>query len=177
MPKENLQPLRASRRLLLVFSVTVFVPGVILGVSGLLEPEAPLQCAVPDRLMLFRASSWDLDRIFYYRLVYYFETAAFRWPQVAHPDSTEASAVSSDLAAPMEHDLFCAARDVEMECERYRARTKGSSLMPLIYALDALQGLHSNEHKTPTVERAVTSAIDVVKTGLGQLESEEASDI
>ena len=146
------------------------------------KPEPILQCPTPDRLMTFRASSWDLDRIFYYRLVYYFETAAFRWPgvAVAKPPAS-ARGRPSEMALPMEHDLFCAARDVEMECERYRARTKGGSLMPLMYALDALQGLDPREYKTEPVEpvvRVVTSAIHVVQTELGPLlDSDEGAAI
>jgi hypothetical protein len=139
------------------------------------KPEPVLQCSKPDRLMTFRASSWDLDRIFYYRLVYYFEAAAFRWPDAA-PDSTASpGGQSSTVVAPMEHDLLCAARDVEMECERYRARSKGGSLMPLIYALDALQGLHPHEHKTEQVERAVSRSIQVVRTELGPLTDPDKS--
>jgi hypothetical protein len=129
--------------------------------------------------MTFRASSWDLDRIFYYRLVYYFETAAFRWPGAVALDSTPGPrGESSKVAAPMEHDLLCAARDVEMECERYRARTKGGSLMPLVYALDALQSLRPREHKTEQVERAVSRSINVVRTELGPLgDSDERTAI
>ena len=41
----------------------------------------------------------------------------------------------------MDHDWFCAARDVEMEVERFRAKSKGGSQMPLTYALVALQAL------------------------------------
>jgi hypothetical protein len=141
-------------------------------------PELPLRCAVPDRLMIFRASTWDLDRIFYYRVVYYFETAAFRWPAAALPEPPGKTGLESVLAAPMEHDLFCAARDVEMECERYRARTKGGSLMPLICALDALQGLHPRNHPTPAVDRAMASAIGVVNAELNVLPpSDERDDI
>jgi hypothetical protein len=137
---------------------------------SLSKPEPVLQCPKPERLMTFRTSSWDLDRIFYYRLVYYFETAAFRWPRAAVAESTASTGGKSQkVAAPMEHDLFCAARDVEMECERYRARTKGGSLMPLMYALDALQGLHPGQSATEPVERAVTSAINVVRTELDPL--------
>jgi hypothetical protein len=146
---------------------------------SLSKPEAVLQCAMPERLMTFRASSWDLDRIFYYRLVYYFETSAFRWPSAAVAKSTASpGGKSSTVAAPMEHDLFCAARDVEMECERFRARTKGGSLMPLIFALDALQGLHPRQHATGSVERDVTSAINVVHTELGPLlDSDEGAAV
>ena len=138
------------------------------------QPEPMLQCARPARLMQFRASSWDLDRIFYYRLVYYFETSAFRWPSPANADPAPAGAERQTIAPPMEHDLFCAARDVEMECERYLARPKGASLMPLIYALDALQGLHPRKYRTDVVEAAVTSAIEVVKKDLGSLPDSEA---
>jgi hypothetical protein len=146
---------------------------------SLSKPEPVLQCSSPDRLMTFRASSWDLDRIFYYRLVYYFETAAFRWPNAAVPETAASSGGEPRaVAAPMEHDLFCAARDVEMECERFRAKTKGGSLMPLTYAVDALQGLSPRQYATGPVERAVTSAVHVVQTELRPwLDTEEGAAI
>jgi hypothetical protein len=63
----------------------------------------------------FRESSWDLDRIYFYLLIQYFGTAVLRW----QPERTTGKAV------PLLHDWLCAARDVEMEVERYRARSKG----------------------------------------------------
>jgi len=136
------------------------------------ETEPLLQCAMPKigRLMTFRASSWDLDRIFYYRLVYYFETAVFRWPEAALPESAAGGLDAERLATPLEHDLFCAARDVEMEAEKYRARTKGGSLMPLTHALAALHVLRpralSNSAK---VQAAVASAVAVIQEELGDV--------
>jgi hypothetical protein len=144
--------------------------------AELVEPL--LQRAMPanERLMTFRASSWDLDRIFYYRLVYYYETAAFRWPEAAVPDAAAASGADSDrLADPLEHDLFCAARDVEMEAEKYRARTKGGSLMPLTYALAALHRLHPRAvSKSAKVHAAIASSIAVVNEELGDVLRSEA---
>jgi hypothetical protein len=140
--------------------------------------EPLLQRAMPDqaRLMTFRASSWDLDRIFYYRLVYYFETAAFRWPEMAVPEPAAAGGSDAGaVAAPLEHDLFCAARDVEMEAEKYRARTKGGSLMPLTYALAALHGLHPRVvSDSAKVHDAIASAVAIVQEELGDALTSEA---
>jgi len=139
--------------------------------------EPLLQCRTPQRLMTFRASSWDLDRIFYYRVVYYFETAAFRWPQKAEmSDRTLASPTSPDMPMPLAHDLFCASRDVEMEAEKFRARTKGGSLMPLIYALEAFRGLHPRATGAgdARVEASITSALATVREQLSDVLLTEA---
>lgn len=65
--------------------------------------------------IMFRESSWDLDRIYFYLLIQYFGTAVLRWQPVR----------TAGKAVPLLHDWLCAARDVEMEVERYRARSKG----------------------------------------------------
>ena len=78
----------------------------------------------------FRASSWDLDRVFYFLLVQYFQAAAI-----------DSSRSTDGLPKPTDSDYVCAARDVEMEVERFRAKSKGGSLTPLTYALVALQAL------------------------------------
>lgn len=78
----------------------------------------------------FRQSFWDLDRIYYYLVVRYFVFGALRW---------KPGAPSVEKPTPMAHDWFCGARDVTMELERYRLRMKGSSLLPLKYALESLQ--------------------------------------
>ena len=50
--------------------------------------------------------------------------------------------------------------------------------MPLIFALDALQGLHPRQHATGSVERDVTSAVNVVHTELGSLlDSDEGAAV
>jgi hypothetical protein len=117
----------------------------------------------------FRASSWDLDRIYYYLLIQYFTTAVLRWK----PDRTRAGRRVAGLAdashRAMEHDWLCAARDVEMEVERYRAKSKGGSLMPLTYALCALQELHPERARSlENVQSAVASALDLVDKELGK---------
>lgn len=128
----------------------------------------------------FRASSWDLDRIFYYLLIDYFRAAALRWMPLK-PTSGSAAATSASLAPirnlaepgngnlnPMPQDIMFAARDVETEVERYRAKSKGGSLMPLTYALAALQALRIDipDPHDRDFERAqtdVSSAINLVK--------------
>jgi hypothetical protein len=115
----------------------------------------------PLNLMRFRESSWDLDRIYYYLLVQYFGTSALRWD--ANGADTKRSAV------PIEYEQLCAARDVEMEVERYRARNKGGSVTPLTYALCALQVLRPEEAAGRRVEHSVASALMVVKKEVGDL--------
>lgn len=101
----------------------------------------------------FRESSWDLDRIYYYLLIQYFGTAALRWRQ----DALDGEPVT------MQQDWLCGARDVEMEVERYRAKSKGGSLMPLTYALVALQEICQNPPPDHAAENMrVTSARDLV---------------
>jgi hypothetical protein len=101
----------------------------------------------------FRESCWDLDRIYYYLLIQYFGIAALRWRQDA-PDGEPAA---------MQQDWLCGARDVEMEVERYRAKAKGGSLMPLTYALVALQEICRHRPPDPTAANlCVQSARDLV---------------
>jgi hypothetical protein len=121
-----------------------------------------------DRLPIkFRESSWDLDRIYYYLLIQYFGAAVLRW-QPLH-SAADAGAETNGKAEPLHHDWLCAARDVEMEVERYRARSKGGSLMPLTYALCALQEIDRREAPNPAEARsAVKSALDLVEWDLGE---------
>jgi hypothetical protein len=59
----------------------------------------------------------------------------------------------------------CLARDVEMEVERFRAKSKGGSLTPLTYALVALQTL--DPERTPEgsdARRAAENTLDLVET-------------
>ncbi len=119
----------------------------------------------PLRLLRFRESSWDLDRIYYYLLVQYFDLYALQW------QSGGTFGVTGDgelVARP--HDLFCAARDVEMEIERYRARAKGGSLTPLLYALVALQALHpARAAAVEEVRESVSRAVALAKEELADL--------
>jgi hypothetical protein len=91
----------------------------------------------------FRESSWDLDRIYYYLLIQYFGTRALRWEPAAEPTAVSPNhkgvhlgvlngpaAGTHDPLVPMKHDWLCAARDVEMEMERYRAKSKGAHSCP-----------------------------------------------
>ena len=121
--------------------------------SRLPDLTTPIDC---------RASSWDLDRIFYYLLVEYFRTSALRW------DAKKAAERDPD-APPKAFELICAARDVEMEEERYRAKSKGGSLMPVTYALRALQELGparvQGKDRGP-VTHAIESAVKAVRRGL-----------
>lgn len=106
----------------------------------------------------FRQSSWDLDRIFYYLLIQYFDFLVLRWDYAdSAPSDTDKE------SAKMDYDWFCAARDIELEVERYRSKSKGGSLMPLTYALVALQALKPEEapEGKPTV--ATESALSLVK--------------
>ena len=116
----------------------------------------------------FRSSSWDLDRIYFYLLVQYFDVDALRW------SDDESRGAVTDRDQLMEHDWLCATRDVEMEIERYRAKAKGRSLTPLTYALCALVALHP-ERKLDNVrvQTAVEAAVSAVRKELGAvLESE-----
>ena len=107
----------------------------------------------------FRASSWDLDRIYYYLLIQYFGTSALP------------SGIGTDGSKRADDDeLGCLARDVEMEVERFRAKPKGGSLMPLTYALIALQKLDpEGAPEGSGVRRGVNDALDVVETNLGMV--------
>jgi len=134
------------------------------------------------RPIKFRASPWDLDRIFYYLLIEYFGAASLQWMPLqdtsGSPPATSASppaAPGSDIADsgdgnlnPMPQDIMCAARDVEMEVERYRAKSKGVSLTPLTYALAALQALRTHVPDPPdrnfdSAQTAVRSALNLVQ--------------
>jgi len=122
------------------------------------------------RPMQFRESSWDFDRICYYLLVYYFETAALRWEPNTRAERGAPTPLEVTLT-PMAHDWLCAARDVEMEVERYGAKAKGRSLMPLAYALTVLSTI--DQHTSPDVgqtRRAVLRAVELVDTELSTLD-------
>jgi len=128
--------------------------------------------------IVFRQSSWDLDRIFYYLLIQYFETFALHWEP--RPENQAGGSVNTGGTAPvtvtesagtietpppaMDNEWFCAARDVELEVERFRAKSKGGSLMPLTYALVALQALKpQNASENSDARRLVLAALDLVK--------------
>ena len=103
-------------------------------IGGLTENRLPVE---------FRASCWDLDRIYYYLLIDYFAAAALRWRKVP-PAESAAEGRAAAVVETMPQDILCAARDVEIEVERYRARSKGGSLIPLNYALIGLRTLCKN---------------------------------
>jgi hypothetical protein len=107
----------------------------------------------PEEAIDFRESSWDLDRIYYYLLIQYFRTDVL------------ASGVGGDGSSPTENEFLCAARDVEMELERFWAKSKGGSLMPLTYALVALQAL-GPAHAGSKARSVITTALNLVKTDL-----------
>ena len=68
---------------------------------------------------------------------------------------------------PEVYEWVCAARDVEMEVERYRAKSKGGSLMPLTYALRALESLDPGlARDDKEVKAAVKSAVTAVEREL-----------
>ncbi|HET8774016.1 MAG TPA: hypothetical protein VFP80_09505, partial [Thermoanaerobaculia bacterium] len=99
----------------------------------------------------FRQSSWDLDRIYYYLLIQYFGTSPLH------------------AGKPVQEDWLCAARDIEMEVERYRSKSKGGSLMPLTYALGALQSVGPRSGADAEAVQAVLSALDLVQEELGSI--------
>lgn len=168
-----------DRRDVLHSAISSLVPTLVQPAS-----DEPVETSDPQpiRLTQLRASSWDLDRIRYYLLVCYFDTNALRWEERPHRSQTHpvhASAARADEKGPpvstleslppLEHDLFCAARDVEVEVERYRAKAKGGSSMPLTYALAALQALDPRSaHFSEKVQRAVTAALALVRDELGR---------
>ncbi len=138
-------------------------------VAGMLErqinsapAQEPKSTKPIQRLLQFRESSWDLDRIYYYLLIRYFGTAALRW-ESSHLPATSAIEQQSE-----DYDLACAARDVEMEVERYRARSKGGSLMPLTYALIALKALCSRPAHSAEELGKIKSAFTLVREELGK---------
>jgi hypothetical protein len=146
----------------------------------------------PLRLLRLRESSWDLDRIYYYLLVHYFGTAALRW-EASQPASTVTGVIAQQTASPDKpvatgaahtsnahnYDLPCAARDVEMEVERYRARSKGGSLMPLTYGLMALKKLCSSGGASDVEDDdAIKSAFTILREELvAELKSEPGRQI
>jgi hypothetical protein len=116
-------------------------------VKDLTRPREPID---------FRGSSWDLDRIYYYLLIQYFRTGVLA--------SGRGSDGSSEAT---KSEFLCAARDVEMEVEWFRAKSKGGSLMPLTYALVALQALGSERAPADSEARnAITTALKLVKADL-----------
>ena len=116
----------------------------------------------------FRESSWDLDRIYFYLLVQYFGIAVLRWERVRKLSNAYSGSWKAGKAVPLRHDWLCACRDVIMEVERYHAKAKGGSLMPLTYALVALQEIRENKAPNPEEARAaMRSAFEAVETGLG----------
>jgi hypothetical protein len=126
----------------------------------------------------FRASSWDLDRIFYYLLVQYFTTGALRSDSDPRTSRGRRGRARILRDRPLEHHWLCAARDVEMEVERYRAKSKGGSLMPLTYALCALQELHPERAGRHTsVTSTVQTALDAVDQELGRAPASDATPI
>ena len=164
-----------------------------LGGSAFVDEQSVSSTQKPLRLLQLRESSWDLDRIYYYLLVRYFGTVALRWESsqllstmadvtaqqtasTVNPFATDAD----DTANAKSYDLPCAARDIEMEVERYRARSKGGSLMPLTYGLEALKTLCSSRAEPNAVEQAaIKSAFTIVREELGEavLKSEPGRQI
>ena len=151
--------------------------------------DAALRDLTDNQLpIVFRQSSWDLDRIFYYLLIQYFETFALRWEpsennargSVAADTTAAVTAIepigTSGTPPPaMDHDWFCAARDVEMEVERFRAKSKGGSQMPLTYALVALQALKpQNVPENSDARRLVPAALELVKSEFRDLLNSDA---
>jgi hypothetical protein len=112
----------------------------------------------------FRESSWDLDRIFYYLLIRYFESAPIRWNPAQSTNPVES-------AKPATHHWRCAARDVTLELERYKLGSKGVSLLPIKYSLDALATIEkANGKKSPDIDvtrNSILSAVAVVRADLG----------
>jgi hypothetical protein len=136
----------------------------------------PAAREMPMRLLRFRESSWDLDRIYYYLLVQYFGVHALRWEASGTSVAPRSRAAGSgagdadaDERSPLSHDVFCAARDVEMEIERYRARTKGGSLTPLTYALVALATLKPSRLPSEDAKTSVAAAVSLVEEDLADV--------
>jgi hypothetical protein len=74
-----------------------------------------------------------------------------------------------------DYELICAARDVEMEVERYRSKSKGGSLSPLTYALVALRQLKPRTASDKAdVQLAVSSAVTLVRNEFSKLLEMEA---
>jgi hypothetical protein len=109
----------------------------------------------------YRQSFWDLDRIYYYAIVRYFVFAALRW-----------KAGAAEEPHPLPHDWFCAARDVTMEVERYRLRSKGASLLPLKYALLALQRINRKQpaERVEEARHSVAMALQFIDQELPETE-------
>jgi hypothetical protein len=139
------------------------------------------------RLLRLRESSWDLDRIYYYLLVHYFGTAALRWESygslssIAAVDAQQTASLVQPIAAEADYiaktenyDVPCAARDVEMEVERYLARSKGGSLMPLTYGLMALRTLWLDRpNRNTDDDGTIRSAFAIVREELGEVLNSE----
>jgi hypothetical protein len=118
-----------------------------------------------------RASSWDLDRIYYYLLIQYFDTLALRWER-GRKGRLQAE------ARPVSHECLCAVRDVEMEVERFRAKAKGGSIMPLTYSLAALEAISPQRCADKArVPRALQAALELVDTELKEVSAAEAEPI
>ena len=114
----------------------------------------------------FRESSWDLDRIFYYLMIRYFESAPIRWNPGQPTNSVESG-------KPATHHWRCAARDVTLELERYKLGSKGASLLPIKYSLDALATIEkANGKKSPNPEVTRNSILTAVKVVRADLEVE-----
>jgi hypothetical protein len=103
-----------------------------------------------------------------YLLVQYFSSDVLRWT----PPPADGSGAMGEAATLSHLPIFfwpCAARDVEMEVERYRAKAKGGSLMPLTYALVALAQIDREVPPDPIkAASAVAAALDTVDAELGQ---------
>jgi hypothetical protein len=147
------------------------------GPEGTADPRVPTavppEAATkepPTRLLRFRESHWDLDRIYYYLLVQYFGVDALRWEMDRQTDQGSEPTADGDERPVLKHDLECAARDVEMEIDWYRARAKGGSLTPLTYALVALRTLKpSRAASVESVRTAVMAAVSLVKEEFADL--------
>ncbi|MEP6934119.1 MAG: hypothetical protein ABI988_09290 [Nitrospirota bacterium] len=80
------------------------------------------------------------------------------------------TAEADHTAKAEDYDLGCAAREVKMEVERYRARSKGRSLMPLTYGLVALKALCSRPAtRSADKHGALESAFTLVSEELGEV--------
>jgi hypothetical protein len=76
----------------------------------------------------------------------------------------------SATSALLRCDLARAARDVEMEVERYRARSKGGSLITLSCGLFALNALSSAAGARSAEQHdAIKSAFVLVREELGEI--------
>ena len=130
--------------------------------------ERILEGVLPKSL---RASSWELDRIYYYLLIQYFGTLALRWERGRRGRPRA-------QGKPVSHECLCAVRDVEMEVERFRAKAKGGSLMPLSYSLAALEAIEPRRcADKKQVPQALRAAIELVHAELTEVSPGEAEPI